>query len=70
MTKRKKQETCFCSAYDFPHRMYGGKCEGFDLEDDEYLSEGEMYSSVRNRENCAYVKSEQLDRFRDAPYRA
>jgi hypothetical protein len=23
-----KQQTCRCDAYPFPHRLYGGKCEG------------------------------------------
>jgi hypothetical protein len=24
-----KQLVCLCSAYDFPHRFYGGKCDGY-----------------------------------------
>ena len=28
---KNNQDTCTCSAYPFPHRMYGGKCEGPDL---------------------------------------
>ena len=36
--KKKKQKPCYCDAYlrkdgtSFPHRKYGGKCEGFDPE--------------------------------------
>ena len=26
-----KPESCRCEAYDFPHRMYGGKCYGHNL---------------------------------------
>ena len=28
-----KPESCRCEAYDFPHRMYGGKCYGHNLAD-------------------------------------
>lgn len=24
---KKKQVTCYCSAYPFPHRKHGGKCQ-------------------------------------------
>lgn len=27
------REVCKCEAYDFPHRMYGGKCYGHNLAD-------------------------------------
>ena len=28
-----KREICKCEAYDFPHRMYGGRCYGHNLAD-------------------------------------
>ena len=28
-----KPELCKCEAYDFPHRMYGGRCYGHNLAD-------------------------------------
>jgi len=28
----KKQITCRCDAYRFPHREFGGKCKGMPLE--------------------------------------
>ena len=30
-TKR-KQDTCYCDAYRFPHRLGGGKCENVDID--------------------------------------
>jgi hypothetical protein len=30
MKKKSVQVTCLCSAYDFPHRIGGGKCSGSD----------------------------------------
>lgn len=29
---KKKQTNCYCDAYSFVHRMYGGRCEAFDPE--------------------------------------
>lgn len=29
--KRRKQYTCRCPAYDFPHRFGGGRCNGLHL---------------------------------------
>jgi len=35
MKKTKRNtETCRCDAYPFPHRMYGGLCEGPDSKPD------------------------------------
>jgi len=28
MSSRRVQVTCYCTAYDFPHRIDGGKCTG------------------------------------------
>lgn len=28
MKRRRKQYTCRCGAYDFPHRFSGGRCQG------------------------------------------
>ena len=28
-----KPESCRCEAYDFPHRLHGGKCYGHNLAD-------------------------------------
>lgn len=31
MRKKRFQVTCFCDAYEFPHRFGGGKCNGFNI---------------------------------------
>lgn len=31
------QHTCRCSAYKFPHRFGGGKCNGYQLVKDHWL---------------------------------
>lgn len=36
MKRKCKQETCRCDAYSFPHRLYGGKCEGIPEEEDNH----------------------------------
>ncbi len=28
MRKKRKQVTCLCGSYEFPHRISGGKCSG------------------------------------------
>jgi len=28
MRKKREQVTCLCGAYDFPHRIEGGRCSG------------------------------------------
>lgn len=28
---RRRQVTCRCAAYDFPHRFGGGKCDGYQI---------------------------------------
>ena len=35
MKRKRKQKTCRCDAYHFPHRLYGGHCSGPDTEDEE-----------------------------------
>ena len=39
--KKRKQETCHCPAYKFPHRYLGGKCadEQEAKRERQYLSE-------------------------------
>jgi hypothetical protein len=32
---KRNQETCRCDAYSFPHRLYGGKCEGIPEEEED-----------------------------------
>nr|DAI80185.1 MAG TPA: hypothetical protein [Caudoviricetes sp.] len=29
--RRRRQITCNCSAYDFPHRLFGGACSGLHI---------------------------------------
>lgn len=40
MIKRKSrlyEHTCKCSAYKFPHRFDGGRCDGFDVVKDQWI---------------------------------
>lgn len=32
---KRKQETCRCNAYPFPHRKDGGKCDQYTREEEE-----------------------------------
>jgi hypothetical protein len=34
MKHKSKESPCHCGAYPFPHRPYGGKCEGPEPEDE------------------------------------
>lgn len=36
--KKRHQITCWCSAYDFPHRILGGKCDGSHWAEGQYLN--------------------------------
>jgi len=42
------QQTCRCSAYSFPHRIYGGKCDG----DEVVESKPECICLWRPHPNC------------------
>lgn len=33
-TRKRNQVTCKCDAYPFPHREYGGKCNGYTEEEE------------------------------------
>jgi hypothetical protein len=37
---RRRQVTCLCGVYEFPHRLGGGKCYGRDWTASYYESEG------------------------------
>jgi hypothetical protein len=49
MKRKRKQETCRCSAYSFPHRLYGGKCHG---EEEENMDDDgdELYERWRDKQ--------------------
>lgn len=34
MKRKSKEPPCHCDAYSFPHRPYGGKCQGPDPEEE------------------------------------
>lgn len=36
---RSYEKTCDCGAYKFPHRMLGGRCEGFAIVINEFSSD-------------------------------
>jgi hypothetical protein len=38
--QRRRQVTCLCGRYDFPHRLGGGKCYGRDWAASYYETEG------------------------------
>lgn len=44
-----RQKTCRCDAYAFPHREYGGKCDGFDSEAGDEEAADRWLSGVMRR---------------------
>ena len=57
----KKQITCLCSSYNFPHRLGGGKCNGREwAEFYFFMDSGECSSCIFNCESSCEV-AEGLD---------
>ena len=43
---KKTQFTCRCEAYPFPHRLYGGKCQGNEGGDDDNYDRRKLERSL------------------------
>lgn len=51
MPNARKQVTCNCSQYKFPHRLYSGKCAGHESKPDSPLDfDNRSYVSSTQRE--------------------
>jgi len=64
MKRRRKRRlyeyTCNCGAYGFPHRMFGGDCDGSGLIEDMY-PQAVCRTCTLNRNGCCEVLTGQED---------
>lgn len=51
---RRSQVTCLCSAYEFPHRIGGGRCNGDQWAESYFTMVGEMceFCQSNNEGEC------------------
>ncbi|QXG07631.1 hypothetical protein [Erwinia phage Snitter] len=58
MMKRRRQTTCTCDAYDFPHRFGGGRCDGIAIVM-LYAGSSACFNCHLNNNGCEVIKGQE-----------
>lgn len=56
MKRKRRQYTCRCDAYSFPHRFVGGKCSGLSVVEKTRSSGSLCKSCSLNNQGCEVLK--------------
>lgn len=61
----RRQVTCNCGAYDFPHRIFGGKCNGLAIVI-QNVGGNECRHCLLNNNGCEVIAG--IEHPRECPY--